>query len=224
MHRTESRWAALAIILAALAGFVDALAFTSFGAFFASFMSGNTTRLGAGIGGGSAGDAIVAGALILCFVSGVIVATVVDRAAGPARRQPAVMAVVTLLLLAAAVVGTLVPQSTIALLLLASAMGCENGMFQRNGEVSIGVTYMTGTLVKLGQKLAAALIGEPGRFDWVPYLALWSGFLAGAVSGAASQRLWGWNAVWLAAAIAGLLTLVVARFATAGRGGPDQAA
>ena len=38
-----------AICLAALAGFVDALAYISLGGFFASFMSGNTTRLGVGL-------------------------------------------------------------------------------------------------------------------------------------------------------------------------------
>src|SRR3546814_16057259 len=35
-------------------------------------------------------------------------------------------------------------------------MGAENGVFLRDREVSIGVTYMTGTLVRVGQKLAEA--------------------------------------------------------------------
>ncbi|WP_164153920.1 DUF1275 family protein, partial [Stenotrophomonas maltophilia] len=48
MQRTESPLVVIAICLAALAGFVDALAFTSLGGFFASFMSGNSTRLGVG--------------------------------------------------------------------------------------------------------------------------------------------------------------------------------
>ena len=40
----------LAVALAALAGFVDAIAFTRLGGYFVSFMSGNSTRLGVGIG------------------------------------------------------------------------------------------------------------------------------------------------------------------------------
>ena len=32
---------------------------------------------------------------------------------------------------------------------MAAAMGTVNNVFQRDGEVSIGVTYMTGALVKL---------------------------------------------------------------------------
>jgi uncharacterized membrane protein YoaK (UPF0700 family) len=32
-------------------------------------------------------------------------------------------------------------------------------VFQRNGDVGVGLTYMTGTLVKTGQRIAAALTG-----------------------------------------------------------------
>ena len=44
---------------------------------------------------------------------------------------------------------------------LAMAMGAENSVFQRDGEVTIGLTYMTGTLVKMGQRIAGALLGGP---------------------------------------------------------------
>ncbi len=55
---------------------------------------------------------------------------------------------------------------------MAMAMGAENIVFERNGEVSIGVTYMTGSLVKLGQRMVVALLGTD-RLGWVPYLYLW---------------------------------------------------
>jgi uncharacterized membrane protein YoaK (UPF0700 family) len=209
MHRTESPLIAVAVCLAALAGFVDALAFTSLGGFFASFMSGNTTRLGVGLGSGIGGDALIAGALVMSFVSGVIVSSVLVRAAGQ-RHRTAVMTVVTALLTLAAIVGTVTP-GPLVLVLLAAAMGTENGVFNRDGEVTIGLTYMTGSLVKIGQKLAGALMGDRDRWSWVPYLALWLGFLAGAVSGAASQLRWGWEALWLAALVSVLLTVALAR-------------
>jgi len=213
MHRTESPLVAVAVCLAALAGFVDALAFTSLGGFFASFMSGNSTRLGVGLGQGLGGDALTAGGLILSFVAGVIVSSVLVRATGH-RHKPAVMAVVSAMLLFAAIVATVAPGPWV-LVLLAMAMGTENGVFNRDGEVTIGLTYMTGSLVKIGQKLAGALMGDRDRWAWVPYLALWLGFLAGAVSGAASQLRWGWDALWLAAAVSALLTVALARFAGA---------
>lgn len=209
MHKMESPLIVIAICLAALAGFVDALAFTSLGGFFASFMSGNSTRLGVGLGTGVGAVALTAGALVLSFVAGVIVASVLVRAAGRQHRA-AILAVVALLLFVAAGVGEIAPGSLV-LLLLALAMGTLNGMFHRDGEVTIGVTYMTGALVRTGQKLAAALMGGPDRFGWVPQLALWLGFVAGAVSGAAAQLRWGWDALWLAGIIAAALTLVVAR-------------
>ena len=202
---------AVAVCLAALAGFVDALAFTSLGGFFASFMSGNSTRLGVGLGQGSAGDALDAGGLIQSYVSGVIVSSVIVRAAG-ARHKPAVMAVVTALLTLAAIVAMVMP-GPLVLVLLAAAMGTENGVFNRDGEVTIGLTYMTGSLVRIGQKLAGALMGDRDRWGWIPYLALWLGFLAGVVSGAASQLRWGWDALWLAALISAVLTVALARLA-----------
>ncbi|PVX28195.1 YoaK family protein [Sphingomonas pokkalii] len=208
MQRTESPLIALAILLAALAGFVDALAFTSLGGFFASFMSGNSTRLGVGLGSGSPHDAAIAASLVMSFVAGVILSSVIVRAR-PRRHQPVVMAVVTLLLALAAGTAMVAP-GPIVLLLMAGAMGAENGVFQRDGEVTIGLTYMTGSLVKMGQKLAAALMGDADRFGWVPYLALWLGFVSGVVIGAESQFRWGWNALWLAPIFAGILTLLLA--------------
>ncbi len=200
---------AIAVCLAALAGFVDALAFTSLGGFFASFMSGNSTRLGVGLRQGIGSDAAVAGGLILSFVGGVIVSSVLVRAAGE-RHKTAVMAMVTALLTLAAIVATVAP-GPLVLVLLAAAMGTENGVFNRDGEVTIGLTYMTGSLVRIGQKLGGALMGDADRWGWVPYVALWLGFLAGAVSGAAGQLLWGWDALWLAALIAAGLTVAIAR-------------
>ena len=214
MHRTTPPLAAAAICLAALAGFVDALAFTSLGGFFASFMSGNSTRLGVSLGTGTWGNALVAGALVLAFISGVIVASVIVRAQ-PTRDKPMVMAAVTLLLTLAAIVAMLSP-GPIVLLLLAAAMGTENGVFTRDGEVTIGVTYLTGSLVKLGQKLAGALMGDADRWAWVPYLMLWAGFVAGVVLGTGANAAWGWTALWLAAGASAALTGLVARVSRAG--------
>lgn len=209
MHRTEPTLIVLAMFLAALAGFVDALAFTGLGGFFAAFMSGNATRLGVGLGSGDAYVAKMAAGLILSFVSGVIASGVISRAAG-LRARAAVMGAVTLLLFGASIVAAMAPGSAV-LLLLAAAMGAQHGVFARDGEEAIGLTYMTGSLVRMGQKLSGALMGDADRLGWVPYLTLWIGFVAGAVSGAASQWRWGWNALWLAAMLAAAITLVLVR-------------
>ena len=209
MDRTSQPLVVIAIFLACLAGFVDAIAFTSLGGFFASFMSGNSTRLGVGLGGGGLGEAAIAGALVMSFVSGVILASVTARAYAAHPRE-SVMVVVTALLIAAAAVGTLQP-GPLVLILLAMAMGCENGVFNRDGQGGFGVTYLTGSLVRLGQKAANALMGDKDRWGWVPYLALWLGFVAGVVLGAASQWRWGWEALWAAPVAAAMLTVALRR-------------
>jgi uncharacterized membrane protein YoaK (UPF0700 family) len=209
MQRTEPPLIAIAICLAALAGFIDALAFVQLGGFFASFMSGNSTRLGVSLATGLRGDATTAGALILSFVSGVMLASVIARAR-PKESMTAVMAAMTLLLLIAAAVGSFLPGMT-ALLLLAVAMGAANGVFHRDGEVTFGVTYLTGSLVRMGQKLAGALMGDADRWGWLPYLLLWAGFVAGAVCGVGAETRWGWNALWFATGAAAALTVLIRR-------------
>lgn len=206
MQRYPPPLIAAAVALAAMAGFVDALAFSSLGGFFVSFMSGNTTRLGIGIGSGAWRDAATAAMLAASFVAGVVLSSVAAHFAG-ARRKQAVLALVTILLaIAAACAGRLA--LPFALLPVAVAMGAENGVFSRDGEVSIGLTYMTGTLVRLGQRIAASLVGQQ-RLGWTPYLLLWTGFLAGVVAGALAYKAQGLDALWLATIVSALLTVSI---------------
>jgi uncharacterized membrane protein YoaK (UPF0700 family) len=197
-----------AIILAAcfsgLAGYVDALGFITLGGFFVSFMTGNTTRLGIELAGGHGGGIALAGGILALFVAGVVLGSLIGHFAGR-RRPPAVLALVTVCLLISAALDT--SGFTIAAVcLLAVAMGSENAVFQRDGEVTIGLTYMTGTLVKMGQRIAAAMLGGP-PLGFLRHFLLWLGLMAGAVCGAAAHRLIGLDAIWLAAAVSFALTV-----------------
>jgi uncharacterized membrane protein YoaK (UPF0700 family) len=84
--------------------------------------------------------------------------------------------------------------------LLAAALGAMNTAYTRRGEVSVGLTYMTGTLVKLGQHLVRAIMGERGTL-WARYLLLWVMITIGALAGAISYQILGLYCVWLAAAL-----------------------
>jgi uncharacterized membrane protein YoaK (UPF0700 family) len=213
MQRTTTPMIAASILLAALAGYVDAITYVSLGGFFGSFMSGNTTRLGLGLGVGTTAVAWTAGALLLAFVCGVMIATIL-AAAFERHRRPAAMIAVAILLAAAVLllrtVGTSVP-----LLLLAVAMGAENGIFLRDREPAIGLTYVTGTLVTLGETLAEALLGRGPGLAWVAPLLLWLGFAGGVILGARAHADQGYAALWYAAAgaavLAGLLAMVSGR-------------
>ncbi len=194
------RHIALAIALACLAGYVDATGFLATGGLFVSFMSGNSTRLGVTLSAATFATAgLILGVLCL-FVLGVIAGTLASRAK---RRKPAVLLLVTACLLGAAICYGL-NQTHAATALMVVAMGAENTVFQRDGGVSIGLTYMTGTLVKLGQQLAGMLNGGP-RNTWGPYALHWLGLVTGATLGAlAHDRLLSfslWPAVIAAAAL-----------------------
>jgi uncharacterized membrane protein YoaK (UPF0700 family) len=202
MLRYERPLIGVAICLAALAGFVDAIGFLQLGGFFVSFMSGNMTRLGVGLATGS-GQASIAAGLVLSFIVGAMGATLIAHAT-PRWRKPAVLGMVTLLLLAA-VLAHHFASDYAALLLTAGAMGAENGVFQREGEVSIGLTYMTGTIVRFSQRAALAFVGGD-RWAWVPHLLLWGSFLAGVLGGAHAYLLFGLNALWIAIAASTALT------------------
>ena len=100
-------------------------------------------------------------------------------------------------------------------------MGTENTTVERDGEVSIGLTYMTGTLVKLGQRIAGALMGGP-RLAWLPYALLWLGLVTGAVTGALAWPLIGLAGLWFAASAA--LVLAGSAWAMARGGTPTGGA
>jgi uncharacterized membrane protein YoaK (UPF0700 family) len=207
MLRHDRRVRILAAFLSAAAGYVDALGFLALGGFFVSFMSGNTTRLGVGVAERSVHAAIAAG-LIGAFVVGVVAGSLIGRFAG-SRRRFAVLAFVAGLLALAAILSRLGAFAP-AVGAMALAMGAENAVFERDGEVSIGVTYMTGTLVKVGQRLTGALFGGD-RFAWAPYLLLWAGLAAGAVAGASVYPLVGLQGLWAAVAAIAILAVLADR-------------
>lgn len=208
MLRHRKRDIAVAVGAAALAGYVDAIGFLSLGGFFVSFMSGNSTRLAVGLAG-LPPEALVAARLIASFVVGVMIGTLIGAWLKPMRR-PAVLVLVAGLLASAALLDAV--DIHVAMMFAAAAMGAENTTFERDGEVSIGLTYMTGTLVKLGQRLAGAILGGP-KLAWAPYLLLWLGLVSGAVAGAMVWPVAGLAGLW--AGVAGALALAVAAWVIA---------
>lgn len=199
-HRRRER--AIAIALTGLAGYVDALGFMTLGGYFIAFMSGNTTRLGVGAVR-SLPTALVPAAVIVLFVLGVVIGSLVNHRSG-VRRRAVVMGLVTMLL---ALAGGLQGMGFIwgAVVCMALAMGAENTVFERNGEVSLGVTYMTGTLVKLGQRLTSLLLGGDRR-AWAWYFLLWIGLLAGTVLGSLAYLRFTLDSLWFAVALGAGLT------------------
>jgi uncharacterized membrane protein YoaK (UPF0700 family) len=192
-----------ATALSAVAGWVDAIAFVAVGGYFVSFMSGNTTR--GAVDASRGGPWWIAVALVLAFVAGVVAGSILQRVL-PARPESAALGLVVVLLAAAALTADRIPVLPVAAC-LAAAMGAVNVIFTRDRQVSFGVTYMTGALVKAAQGAVGQLWGERGT-GWWRYLVLWGAIVAGALGGALASAALGLAALWLALAAATLLLVV----------------
>jgi len=69
---------------------------------------------------------------------------------------------------------------------------------------------MTGTLVKMGQRIAASVLGGDRR-AWWPYFLLWFGLACGAVAGAMIYPYLGLRSLWFPAIAAALFAIAALR-------------
>ncbi len=196
---------ALAVSLAALAGFVDAISFLKFGGLFVSFMSGNSTEGAVEAAAGQAHALIIARA-ILVFVVGVTVGELLGGTSGRWGR-PLVLLLETAVLGSAAVADHFGQGEGILAPALGLAMGVQNASVHKAGGLSVALTYVTGTLVNIGRVVAAALRGSGSWGSLWPLLALWTGLVCGGFVGALVMRRSDVLAMVVAAAYASALTL-----------------
>jgi uncharacterized membrane protein YoaK (UPF0700 family) len=204
----DSRYSiALACALSALAGYVDAIGFIHLGGLFVAFMSGNSTRMGVSLAQGQWLGAVEAFAVIVLFVIGAAAGSLIVLGRG-AHRQPWLL-LAEALLLAAAALAYAFGLANVAVAAIVLAMGLENAVFQIDGGAGLGLTYVTGALIKVGQQAAAALTGG-ARWGWAPNLLLWAALVVGSACGAAAYGWINLDAIWFAAVTALALSAIIA--------------
>jgi uncharacterized membrane protein YoaK (UPF0700 family) len=195
----------IAVVLAMVAGYVDAYGYLTFNT-YVSFMSGNTTQAGMRIGMRDLVAAWPTLIAILFFIVGVGVGTLVEHSTPNRPRRLALGLVATSLVFVIALtelhtVNRVASEFPIAVLTF--AMGILNTALSHVGAESVSLTFVTGTLAKIGNHLALAYARAPlrdaqGSWDThghrVLMLAgLWSAFFGGAVlAGAATPRFASW--------------------------------
>jgi uncharacterized membrane protein YoaK (UPF0700 family) len=179
MHRYDPARQRLALGLAGLAGLVDATGFVVAGGYFTSFMSGNTTRMGVELVERPA-LALMPLGLIACFLGGVVIGALTGRRFAGRHKRVLLGLVAAMLAMGAGALAAGWP--LVFLACSALAMGLANNVFVRAGEVTVGVTYMTGALVRFGQGVAARVSGQalPSTRG---YGLLWSALALGAAAG-----------------------------------------
>ncbi len=193
------------VILAALAGWIDAVSFVRWNGLYVSFMSGNTTSLAVSVATHDWLEAMRRASILLAFVFGVACGVLLGVAAQKRRAQFVPMGEAAVLMIAA-VLSQLSISAAFVPLLLAVAMGMQNEALRRTGHYSIALTYVTGTIVRFGRGLASASSGTGSWEHILPYLGVWFAFLAGALAGGVAAGMSGAGAILLPA----LLLLIFA--------------
>jgi uncharacterized membrane protein YoaK (UPF0700 family) len=187
LRETFDSEARLSWVLAVLAGVLGATAYTHSAGYFVTVMTGNAQRAVLGYFRDDVKLSVTAGVLLLCFVAGVVVASVCRRHFWVAHPHGPTL-LTTVSLLAATAVDVLdegweeVQLDFAPIMLVAFAIGSLNTSFVKDGEVSVPLSYVTGTLVKMGQGIERHLAGGDVT-DWLGYFLLFISLVLGAALG-----------------------------------------
>jgi uncharacterized membrane protein YoaK (UPF0700 family) len=192
----------LAVGLAIIAGFVDAYGIITYHTYL-SFMSGNTTRTGYGTGQGEYWAAVPAALAIVFFVGGSFAGALLAHSGLRRKRRLVFGLVAATLVLIIGFTQLGFSSGWVPIAVLSFAMGAMNTALSRVGAQYVSLTFVTGTLSRIGVQLALAVRHAPlpdsqGSWDTHLYRTLlmagiWAGFLAGAlISGAMTPRFGVW--------------------------------
>ncbi|MCB1038584.1 MAG: DUF1275 domain-containing protein [Acidimicrobiales bacterium] len=221
---------AVAVALAAAAGFVDAHVYVNVTPVFVANMSGNLIHLGIFVGDGAWRTALASLLTIGAFTAGVVVATahhhrqvVRDRTVRPTAllaAEAALLAGLTAWMAVASLAFTAEPRAADypVLLVAGLAMGLQAAALRRVGEVAVATTYGTGAIVRIGEKivLAAHRADRPTEHRRRVAIAVLAVVLASYVAGAIAATIAGHGVALLA-----IPTAVVAGCAWATRPSGD---
>jgi uncharacterized membrane protein YoaK (UPF0700 family) len=201
LYETRAQWVT-AVFLALIAGYLDGYG-VLFLKTYVSFMSGNTTFAGLKSGQGNFEAALPPAIAIVFFVTGGFLGNLFTQSKLRYSHR-LVFGVIAGLLASVAGLewhGSRNILSEVAMLSL--SMGLMNPAVSKVGAESVSLTFVTGTLSRVGGHLAAAAGRKPlpdGQGPGDSHLAraridasIWSGFLLGAgLSGLAGShfRLW----------------------------------
>jgi uncharacterized membrane protein YoaK (UPF0700 family) len=159
--------------LAGLAGAVDACGFFILKDLYVSFMSGNTTSMAAALAKGDLARVRLIAGIIAAFVTGVAAGTVLGVLAG---RRHVPIGILTV----AGVLAVPIMAAAWSITAMTFAMGMLNATIHQAGPVEVSLTYITGTLAKLGKGIGLLLCGRVRDLAWLEQTVPFLGLVAGA--------------------------------------------
>lgn len=88
----------------------------------------------------------------------------------------------------------------VPILFVVFGIGALNTSYVKDGEVSIPISYVTGTLVKMGQGIERHMAGGQAA-DWLGYFLLCASFMVGAAVGGGISLILGGTQMLAAASV-----------------------
>lgn len=195
--------------LLGLAGFVDAIAFVVLHGSFVAFMSGNSTIFGASGAVGHWRTASLSVLLIVLFFLGNVLGALQSRFLGRTAHR-SLMISIAVVTTVGTVVATWMSEAA-GMITIAIAAGLINSALSARTDVHVGLTYVTGTLVKSAHQLVDGL-GSDHPWAWIKTLGFWAIFACGAAIGGVAYHGLGSAALWFAVALAVIACLLPHRF------------
>ena len=185
-------WAAL---LAAIAGYVDALCYLLLGEAFAANMTGNLIEVGMNAAQGREARAVWLAAVLAAFFLGVLLARLVLNTAGSSRLLLLIEAGLILLAATGRLDGAGTP-------VLAVAMALQNEAAKHSG-LGVNVGFVTGDMQRLGGHVIGAFFPKQPKPEGDPraILAVLAFYAIGAAIGTVAAF---WGAATMGAAAAAL--------------------
>jgi uncharacterized membrane protein YoaK (UPF0700 family) len=174
--------------LALTAGYLDGYGLLVLGT-YVSFMSGNTTMTGVRTGQADLSLVVLPGIAIASFLPGSFVGNVVAQS-GLRHARRVLFGLVAALLIIALQLQNTGTFNYVTIAALSFGMGLVNPALSQIGSEAVSLTFVTGTLNRIGNHLALALRRAPvpaseGPWDTHLYRArigalLWAAFMCGA--------------------------------------------
>jgi uncharacterized membrane protein YoaK (UPF0700 family) len=213
-------WPALfvAVLLAAVTGYVDAVAFDRFLGVFPANQSGNAVFLGMAIGGSTASTVWRPATAMVGFALGIVVGQLVRRRVHQPRLGAWLLACeFVLLVVVIAITGPIErvhviggAQGFVLIVLTSMAMGVQTEVIRHVAGTAVATTYQTGAIARMGEAISrvvsrTARLREE-RAVGVLLLVL-AAYVGGAAVGAMAPGEWRWSMILAAAVVAALAVL-----------------
>lgn len=175
----------LAIFLAFIAGYIDATGLIQWKT-YVSFMSGNTTQLGAALSTGKSGVIITSITVIASFLIGIYAGTCLSLWKKLQRKTLPFYIVSGILIFYTVVSNFYIINTISSIAIIGFSMGVMNTIVTSVGNQKVNTDFVTGTLNSLARNTAMYSMTndkaekEGYKSNAIHLLLLWTGFLSGA--------------------------------------------